>query len=83
MPKYYITRYALTGGIKEVEAELSKSYPTMISYADADGKYRQTAHGNDWHTTKEAAIARAEEMRTAKIKSLRKSIEKMEKLRFA
>ena len=41
-----------------------------------------TAHGKDWHRTPEAALARAEEMRLAKIESLKKSIKKLEGLKF-
>lgn len=38
--------------------------------------------GNDWHRTKESAIAKAEEMRKKKIASLKKQIEKLEKMEF-
>ena len=42
----------------------------------------QTAHGEgkDWHRTKESAVKRAENMRAAKIASMRKSIAKLEKM---
>jgi hypothetical protein len=38
--------------------------------------------GKDWHTTKEAAVARANEMRAKKIDSLRKQIMKLEGMTF-
>jgi hypothetical protein len=40
-------------------------------------------HKPDWHTTPEAAIARAEEMRTKKIASLKKQIAKLEAMTFS
>ena len=41
-----------------------------------------TAHGKDWHRTPEAAIARAEEMRAAKIAAMRKHLTKLERMVF-
>ena len=38
--------------------------------------------GKEWHRTKEAAIAKAEEMRQKKIAGLKKQIERLEKLEF-
>lgn len=76
--KAWITKYALTEGIEVVDAEVCHDINSgMISYGR--GLY---AHGKDWHRTPEAALARAEEMRKAKIVSLRKSIEKMERMTF-
>lgn len=39
-------------------------------------------HGNDWHGSREAAVARAEQMRAAKINSLEKQIAKLNAMRF-
>jgi len=36
----------------------------------------------DWHVTQESALAKAEQMRQDKIKSLEKSLEKMKRLTF-
>jgi hypothetical protein len=74
----WVTKHALTKGIKFVNGEVCHDISsTMLTY----GIY-EAAHGNDWHRTPEAALARAEEMRKAKIASLRKSIAKMEALKF-
>ena len=40
-------------------------------------------HGLDWHRTKEAAVKRAEAMRDAKIKALRKRIAELSDLTFS
>ena len=78
--KAWITKYALTSGIHEVVAEQSKESPGMISW----GGWNGYAHGEgrDWHRTREGAMVRAEVMRKKKIESLKKSIKKLEALRF-
>ena len=53
----------------------------MLKWRVKDGD-TNTAHGKDWHRTPEQALARAEEMRLAKIESLKKSIKKLEGLKF-
>ena len=83
--KVYITKYALTAGIMEVDAEQSSVAPSMVSWKNQEGWGEQNAHGEgkDWHRTKESATARAESMRLKKIASLKASIKKMEKLKFS
>ena len=72
----WVTRYALTDGIRAVKGSVCHNISSgMLDYGA--GSY---AHGNDWHRTPEAALARAEEMRVAKIASLKKSIAKLEKM---
>ena len=73
----WVTKYALTTGIQVVSGNVTDG---MLSYST--GKYLEHAHGKDWHRTPESALARAEEMRLAKIKSLQKSIAKLEALTF-
>lgn len=76
--KAWITKYALTKGIELVNGEVCHAVSSgMLSYWG-----HATAHGDDWHRTPEAALARAEKMRHAKIVSLRKSIAKMESMKF-
>ena len=78
--KAWITKYALTEGIEVADAEMC-SDGGMIAYGNV-GYGSQYAHGKDWHRTPEAALARAEEMRKAKIASLLKSIDKLERMTF-
>lgn len=77
----WITKYALTTGIKgaAVEDRFDIS-PTMVS--EVEGKYHTCYHGNDWHRTKSAALARARTMRDAKIKNLQKQIAKLKAMTF-
>ena len=77
--KVYITRYALSDGILEKDAEECDRFPGMIRTDDGAHFHGE---GKDWTRTKEAAAARAEEMKAKKIKSLKKQIEKLERMKF-
>lgn len=77
--KAWITKWALTKGIiltgrAEVCADIN---PGMLD-AGALGYH----HGHDWHRTEAAAVKRAEEMRIAKVASLKKQIAKLKAKRF-
>jgi len=80
--KVYITKYALTQGIYETEAEeCGAEFKGMIRTGKEYSSYYH-GEGKDWHRTREGAIKRAEEMRERKIQSLRKQIQKLENLKF-
>lgn len=67
--KVWITKYALSSGIKEIEVNQSDStLDTVIGES-----YRDFYHGEgkEWHRTYESALSRAEELRLKKIKSLK------------
>lgn len=77
----WITKYALTSGIQEIEAEdCFDISPTMI--ADHKTATHVFYHGRDWHRTRDAALARAREMRDAKINNLQKQIAKLKTMTF-
>ena len=81
----WITKYALTSGIQEVPL-LSRIADDMVKVQWADRGFNNGTElffGKDYHDTQDAALARAEEMRTAKIASHEKSIAKLKKLTFA
>lgn len=74
----WVTKYALTIGIFEKFGEtLSEEQFEVFDH----GCYYYL-HKHEWHRTKEEAIARAEQMRKAKIASLKKQLEKLENLHF-
>lgn len=80
--KAWVTKYALTSGISCVEGTVCHgSSGRMLRYT-RPGCIQEYAHGDDWHRTPEAALARAEEMRRAKIVSLKKNMSKLETLTF-
>lgn len=74
--RVWITKYALTDGIMEVEATLSERNAGSIHYRS--NGFLCFAHGKDWYTTERDAFNRAEEMRQKKIASLKKQIKKLE-----
>ena len=84
--KVWVTKYAMSGkGVIPCEEARTTSYADMIAIHARDGQRNCDwhIHKPDWHTTPEAAIARAEEMRTKKIASLKKQIAKLEAMTFS
>ncbi len=76
--KVWVTKYAMSGkGVIPCEDAKSSHVDTMVVVGAL------CLHRDDWHTTPEAAIARAEEMRTKKIASLKKQIAKLEAMTFS
>lgn len=81
--KVFATKYALSAGIEEFDADYSESYPSMV--AKKTGRWHTSTYhgeGKDWHRTREAAVKRANQMRAAKIASLKKQIAKLESQAF-
>lgn len=81
MAKVFITKYALTKGIKEIEADIIRSRFENEEYV-IDDSYSYFRIGTNAFTDKSEALKKAEEMKIRKIASLRKQIEKLEKLSF-
>lgn len=80
--KAYITKYALTLGVQEIEGEISKTCSSMFTVPHISWNRNFHREGRDWHRTREAAVKRAEMMRLNKIASLKKSIVKLKSLEF-
>ena len=78
MAKVWVTRYALTDGIMEMKGEI---HDDGYFLPDGDG-YWSSIPKKDWHHTKAEAIARAEEMRIERLKSLDNQIKKISSLKF-
>ena len=79
MEKVFITKYALTKGILEKEAEI-RDYGYEIAYVK--GEFLSYSLGKEAFRTREQAMERAEKMRLKKIASLKKQIEALEKMKF-
>jgi len=75
--KVWISKYALTRGLYMEEVE-STHVESMVSIPNGIMCF----HKPGWHETKEEAIAQAEKMRQAKLKSLQKQIDKLTKTKF-
>ena len=77
MQTIWITKYALTSGLEEVEL-------VSIKGVWAHARWPQGLNGevslarSEWEATKEEALARAEKMRKDRLASLRKQIAKLE-----
>lgn len=78
--KVWISKYALTTGIIEIEAKETHS-PSMVADA-SDPLSMFHGEGKEWHKSKEEAFQRAEIMKKKKIESLEKQIEKIKKMKF-
>jgi len=82
--RVFITKYALTKGVYEIEAKVCESIsPDMISEVK-EGVCNNCFHGKgkNWHETRESAVERAKKMRDAKVAALKKQIKKLEAMEF-
>lgn len=81
MEKVFITKYALTIGVLEKEAQI---YDWGHGYERAYVKeeFSSFSLGKEAFRTREQAMERAEKMRLRKIASLKKQIEALEKMKF-
>lgn len=77
--KVWVTKYALTQGIEEVEAEKSLYGNGVIILGDYGHAFYK--HG-EYATSYEEAIKQAEVLREKKIKSLKKQLDKVKNLKF-
>ncbi len=78
--KIFVTKYALTKGIIEMEGIRYEDNPEIYEV-----RFRGLEDGltpNDYCLTKEKAINQADAMRLRRLASLRQQIAKLEKLRF-
>ncbi len=79
---YYLTKYALSTGIEELNRKDFKRTEDGGIYGRRPEEFSQWFRKNDVYETKNDAISRAEEMRLAKIANLKKQIAKLEKMIF-
>lgn len=77
----WVTKYALTAGVKE-RPLISEGGGYAYVRLPAGPSFGVQCTEKEWHPTREAALARAEEMRAAKIASLKRQIERLEALTF-
>jgi hypothetical protein len=82
--KVWVTKYALSEGILVYdEAEVCSDISNTMITVHMHGKgLDPTFHKPDWYRSEAEAKARAEAMRKAKIETLKKQINKFEKLDF-
>ena len=76
----WISKYALSQGIYAVEVE--DCFDVASDMVATTKEWKQHFHGRDWCRTQAGAIERAEEMRVAKIASIKKQLAKLEAMSF-
>lgn len=81
--RVWITKYALSGGVFEISAELCGNDESFVSFKVEPYGLTSYAHGTDWHRTLDSALKKAGSMKLEKIKSLEKSIDKLKKTEFS
>lgn len=81
--KVWITKYALSTGIREEDAEICTiGNGRMIKVSSGARIELFHGEGKDWHRSLEGATRKAYEMRLKKIKSLEAQISKLVYLKF-
>jgi hypothetical protein len=82
--KVWITKYALTSGIIEANAEQSENAADcLVLNYDRNGKSTiETVLISDCCVTRTEAVTLAEQMRQKKLASLEKQLERLKKLKF-
>jgi hypothetical protein len=87
--KVWITKYALTEGIIEAEGDIYTGIPnsdmfccSRIGFFKDYSSPNFHGEGREWHRTEEAAKAKANQMVSAKIGSLKKSLAKFMVMEF-
>ncbi len=80
--KFFVTKYALSAGILEVDGEINEHCATMMTYKSDVQGWNNHAHRQEWHVTKEAANHQANKMVKNKIASLERQIKKLKALKF-
>ncbi len=80
MKTFYLTKYCLAAGILEVQGEISKDKYVSGNYEAKHRYFFFDRLGTEAFENLEEAKANVRKRITAKIKSLKKQMEKMEKL---
>lgn len=83
--KLFISKWALTGGIKEAGGVIVRGSSGKEYFKQAGTSYVAPllTVGKDVHETREAAVEAAEFLRARKLASLRRQIAKIESISFA
>ena len=83
LPKtVWVTKYALTEGLHQCPVRSADAALNYLQVMLPRAAFPVTFGRKEWAYTREAALARAEEMRAAKITSLKRQIERLKALEF-
>jgi len=82
--KFYITKHAVAKGIVELDSSEIGAFRTeggKLTYYD-EGQWPVSYAAGEWYTERSLAVLDAERRRDKKIESLRKQLDKLEKMKF-
>lgn len=78
--KIYVTKYALSTGIEQFDAEIKGNMAVVAGKSACMRCFH--GKGNDWHLNARDALAKAEEMRIKRLQSIDKQIKKISAINF-
>lgn len=81
LTQIWISKFALTTGLYTTMAELLPGGLAMVFGGHGTFDSCLRGEGLEWHRSRDAAIARADELRDAKIASLRRRISKLKAIK--
>lgn len=73
----FVTKYALTNGIEEIEVEDRGDGLVMTTEI-----FKRYIHKYDWHHNRADAIAKAEAMRARRVASVERQLAKLKAMKF-
>lgn len=79
--KIWNTKYALTEGVTEHDAEETETAGMVVIRSNNSPIYLH-GEGRDWHRSRDVAIIRANTVRLRKIASLKAQIARLERMAF-
>lgn len=79
--KVLLTKYACSSGVTVIEGEDHGGTTRMFCQAVPSGCFSQNFHRDDWHKTKESAMAKVDSMFDKRQKSLEKALAGLQKKR--
>lgn len=81
LTQVWISKFALTTGLYTAMAELLPGELAMVFGGHGTFDSCLRGEGLEWHRSREAAIVRADQLRDAKIASLRRQISKLKAIK--
>jgi hypothetical protein len=91
MTKYWITKFALEEAVKILEVDEDSSKKPYLYFSESGDvvlknfsifMFEHYLEKDDWHTTREAAVERAEQMRQEMLKVLENRMNRIKGLEF-
>lgn len=80
--KAYVTKYALTEGILEVECDEHQNGGYLSFPSPQNPNWDIHASRNQWRKTRDEAVALSNAMRDKKVKNLKAQVARLEALKF-